>query len=143
MQVGHILKSKGSAVTTVTPETTVAEAIRTLSKKRIGAVLVVGADGKLSGILSERDIIHGLAEHGMRLLDMRVPEIMTKAVISCRPDNTVEELMREMTTRRIRHLPVLDDGRLSGIISIGDVVKSRLEELSAESDMLRNYIVGA
>ncbi|HYB10844.1 MAG TPA: CBS domain-containing protein [Alphaproteobacteria bacterium] len=143
MQVSHILKTKGSTVTTIAPEVTIAEAVRTLSKKRIGAVLVMGPDEKLQGILSERDIIHGLAEHGIRLLDMRAAELMTKAVVSCKPDNTVDEIMREMTNRRIRHLPVVEGGRLKGIISIGDVVKSRLEELSAESDMLRNYIAGA
>ncbi|HLI12201.1 MAG TPA: CBS domain-containing protein [Alphaproteobacteria bacterium] len=143
MQVAHILKSKGRTVHSVPPDTTIAEAARNLSKKRIGAVLVVGADGKVAGILSERDVIHGLAEHGARLLNMRVVEIMTKTVVSVTPAHTVDEIMREMTMRRIRHLPVFEDGELVGIISIGDVVKNRLEELSAESDMLRNYIAGA
>jgi CBS domain-containing protein len=106
-------------------------------------VLVTSGENEVAGILSERDVVHGLADHGARLLEMRVSEIMTKAVVTCAPDNTIEEIMREMTNRRIRHIPVLDSGRLCGIISIGDVVKNRLEELSAESDMLRNYIVGA
>ncbi|MFI4985947.1 MAG: CBS domain-containing protein [Alphaproteobacteria bacterium] len=143
MQVAQILKSKGAAVTTVTPDVKIEDALHTLSRRRIGAVLVVGADDKVAGILSERDIIHGLANHGPRVLAMSVSEIMTRSVVTCTPENTVEEIMREMTNRRIRHLPVLDGGRLAGIISIGDVVKNRLEELSAESDMLRNYIVGA
>ncbi len=143
MHVAQILKSKGTAVTTVSPDMRIAEAVRTLSRRRIGAVLAVGADGKLAGILSERDVIYGLAEHGERLLEMGVADIMTRSVVTCTPENTVEEIMREMTNRRIRHLPVLDGGRLAGIISIGDVVKNRLEELSAESDMLRNYIAGA
>jgi CBS domain-containing protein len=143
MQVAQILKTKGSAVTKVTPGTTITETVRTLSRRRIGAVLVEGADGEVAGILSERDIIHGLAEHGARLLEMQVAALMTKNVVSCTPEHTVDEIMREMTNRRIRHLPVLDNGKLIGIVSIGDVVKSRLEELSAESDMLRNYIVGA
>lgn len=143
MQVKHILKTKGSTVHSVPPETTIAEVVRTLSKKRIGAVLVRAADGSVSGILSERDIIHGLAEHGARLLETRASALMTKSVVCCAPENTVDEIMREMTNRRIRHLPVFDGEELVGIISIGDVVKSRLEELSAESDMLRNYIAGA
>lgn len=143
MQVAQILKTKGTTITSVTPETSIADAVKTLSRRHIGAVLVVAPDGALVGILSERDVVHGLAEHGARLLEMRVSEFMTKSVVTCTPDNTVEEIMREMTNRRFRHLPVLDKGRLAGIISIGDAVKSRLEELSAESDMLRNYIVGA
>lgn len=143
MQVAHILKGKGGAVTTVAPDVRIGDAIRTLSRRHIGAVLVMSGEDKVAGILSERDVIHGLAEHGQRLLDMRASDIMTKAVVTCSPDNSVEEIMRVMTDRRVRHIPVLDGGRLVGIISIGDVVKSRLEELSAESDLLRNYIVGA
>lgn len=143
MQVAQILKTKGSAVATVQPDLTIAEVARTLSKRRIGAVLVLAPDRSVAGILSERDIIHGLAEHGARLLDMRATEFMTKNVVCCSPESTVEEIMREMTNRRIRHLPVMNAGELVGIVSIGDVVKNRLEELSAESDMLRNYIVGA
>jgi len=143
MQVAQILKTKGGGITTVAPDVRIADAVRTLSRRHIGAVLVMSGEDKVAGILSERDIIHGLAEHGQRLLDMLVSDVMTKAVVTCSPDNTVEEIMREMTNRRVRHIPVLDGGRLVGIISIGDVVKSRLEELSAESDLLRNYIVGA
>ncbi|HUI18000.1 MAG TPA: CBS domain-containing protein [Alphaproteobacteria bacterium] len=143
MQVAQILKTKGRTVATVAPELRIAEVIDTLSRRRIGAVLVTSGEHEVAGILSERDLIHGLADHGARLLEMRVSEIMTKAVVTCTPDNTVEEIMREMTNRRIRHIPVLEGGRLCGIISIGDVVKNRLEELSAESDMLRSYIVGA
>jgi CBS domain-containing protein len=143
MQVSHILKAKGTAVHSVPPETTIGEVVHALSRRRVGAVLVLASDGRIAGIISERDIIHGLADHGARLLDLKVADIMTKAVVSCTPEHTVDEIMREMTNRRIRHLPVLKDGKLAGIISIGDVVKSRLEELSAESDMLRNYIVGA
>jgi CBS domain-containing protein len=143
MQVSHLLKTKGTAVTTVTPDVTIAEAIRTLSRRRIGAVLVVDAAGAVTGILSERDIVHGLAEHGNRLLEMRTSDLMTKTVVTCTPASTVDEIMRQMTNRRFRHMPVLDGGRLAGIISIGDVVKSRLEELANESDELRKYIVGA
>ena len=143
MQVAQILKTKGRTVTTVAPELRIAEVIDMLSRLRIGAVLVTRGESEVAGILSERDVIHGLADHGARLFEMRVSEIMTKDVVTCTPDNTIDEIMREMTNRRVRHIPVLEDGRLCGIISIGDVVKNRLEELSAESDMLRNYIVGA
>ena len=143
MQVSQILKTKGNAVTSVPPEMTLAEVIDTLARGRIGAVLVMKGGSEVAGILSERDVVRGLAEHGARLLDMRASELMTKSVVTCAPDNTVEEIMQEMTNRRTRHIPVLEGGRLRGIISIGDVVKNRLEELSAESDMLRNYIVGA
>jgi len=143
MQVSQILKTKGNAVTSVPPEMTLAEVIDTLARGRIGAVLVMKGGSEVAGILSERDVVRGLAEHGARLLDMRASELMTKSVVTCAPDNTVEEIMQEMTNSRTRHIPVLEGGRLRGIISIGDVVKNRLEELSAESDMLRNYIVGA
>jgi CBS domain-containing protein len=143
MHVAHILKTKGSSVYSVTPETSVADAIRTLSKRRVGALLALRAGRELAGILSERDIVHGLAEHGARLLEMRVDELMTRNVVSCASDDTVEDIMRQMTTRRVRHLPVIDDGALAGMVSIGDVVKSRLEELAAESDALRSYIAGA
>jgi CBS domain-containing protein len=143
MQVVHILKTKGSAVETIAPDTTVAEASRRLAARKIGAILVLGADDRVVGILSERDIARGVAEHGARLGELRVAALMTRNVVSCTPESTVDEIMREMTNRRIRHLPVLKDGKLAGIISIGDVVKSRLEELAAESDMLRNYIAGS
>lgn len=143
MQVVHILKTKGTAVHTVPPERTIGDVVRDLSRKRVGAMLVLANDDKIAGIISERDIIHGLADHGAQLLELKVADIMTKTVVNCTPEHTVDEIMREMTNRRIRHLPVLKEGKLAGIISIGDVVKARLEELSAESDMLRNYIVGA
>src|SRR5271168_460559 len=120
MQVAGILKTKGSAVTTVTPGMRIADAVRVLSKHRIGAVLVLGEDGKIAGILSERDIVRGLADHGERLHEMPVSEFMTKTVITCTLVDSVEEIMRQMTTRRVRHLPVLADGKLAGIVSIGD-----------------------
>jgi CBS domain-containing protein len=143
MHVAQILRTKGKAVTTVAPELRIAEVVETMTRRRIGAVLVTSGENEVAGILSERDVIQGLANRGAHLLEMRVSEIMTKEVVTCTPDNTVEEIMRVMTNRRVRHIPVLEGGRLCGIISIGDVVKNRLEELSAESDMLRNYIAGA
>jgi CBS domain-containing protein len=143
MQVNHLLILKDQAIETIAPDATIAEASRRLAEHKIGAVLVLGADRRIVGILSERDIVRGLDRSGAALLNMRVSELMTRNVVSCAPDDTVEEIMQEMTTRRIRHLPVLAQGRLVGIVSIGDVVKSRLEELTSESEALRSYIAGA
>ncbi|MBU6507069.1 MAG: CBS domain-containing protein, partial [Alphaproteobacteria bacterium] len=106
--------------------------------------LVVSADGhRLDGILSERDIVHALADRGTAVLDLRVDELMTRRVVSCTPTDTIAELMGEMTRRRIRHLPVVDRGRLVGLVSIGDVVKNRLEEMEFETTSLRQFIAGA
>ena len=141
MNVETILKSKGSRVVTIAPDETVARAVSVLEAHDIGA-LVVSADGvRVQGIVSERDIVRGLAMEGSGLLDRAVVEIMTREVYICAPDDTVAELMAKMTDRRIRHLPVLVDDRLRGIVSIGDVVKNRLGEIERETEALREYIV--
>lgn len=143
MNVNDILKAKGRDVATVAPDTTVTDAVRLLHRRGIGA-LVVSADGnRLDGILSERDIVHALAAHGAAVLDRRVVELMTRRVVTCTPNDTIAELMGEMTRRRIRHLPVVDRGRLAGLVSIGDVVKNRLEEMESETTSLRQFIAGA
>jgi CBS domain-containing protein len=143
MNVETILRNKGNWVATVRPDATLAEAIDILNRKRIGA-LVVSEDGEaVDGILSERDIVIALAEHGEDLLSRRVRNIMTPTVITCDPGDTVVELMAEMTNRRIRHFPVVADGRLCGIVSIGDLVKSRLDEVEFEANSLRSFIAGA
>jgi CBS domain-containing protein len=111
-----------------------------LTLERIGAAVVTGDEGTVVGIISERDIVHGLSERGADLLNMRVGDLMTRAVVTCRPEQSLEDIMREMTSSRIRHLPVLQDGEMVGIVSIGDVVKNRLEELEKESGALRDYI---
>lgn len=142
MNVEAILRSKGSGVATVPPGTTIAAAIRELRARGIGA-LVVSEDGRsVSGILSERDIVHALAEHGAELLKLTVDRLMTRRVVTCRPEDTVSELMARMTERRFRHLPVLKDGALCGIVSIGDLVKNRIEEVEFEADSLRHFIAG-
>jgi len=142
MNVEAILRSKGSGVATIPPETTIAAAIRELRSRGIGA-LVVSEDGhSVAGILSERDIVHALAEHGAELLKLTVDRLMTRRVVTCRPEDTVSELMARMTERRFRHLPVLKDGALCGIISIGDLVKNRIEEVEFEADSLRHFIAG-
>jgi len=140
MRVARILKAKGHKVVTTRLDTTIAELVRTLTLERIGAAVVTGDEGTVVGIISERDIVHGLSERGADLLNMRVEELMTRTVVTCRPEQSLEDIMREMTSSRIRHLPVLQDGEMVGIVSIGDVVKNRLEELEKESGALRDYI---
>ena len=137
MDVDGILRAKGARVVTIEPEASVAELVRVLRKERIGA-LVVSRDGQvIDGIVSERDIVRGLADHGAGVLGLAVRDVMTASVATCGPHDSVKQLMAQMTRRRIRHLPVVDDGRLAGIVSIGDVVKNRLEEMETETNVLR------
>jgi CBS domain-containing protein len=143
MNVETILHNKGRAVATIRPDDTVGAAIEALVSRNIGA-LVASDDGeRVDGILSERDIVRALASHGSGLLSLSVAEVMTRGVITCDPTESVSELMAEMTNRRIRHLPVVQDGRLCGIVSIGDVVKNRLDEIEYEAKSLRSFIAGA
>ncbi len=142
MKVRDMLAAKGDRVATVRPDATVETALHRLKLEGVGA-LVVSEDGeRVAGILSERDIVRGLPEHGAALLEMKIAGIMTRSVKTCGPDATVQDLMGEMTRSRFRHMPVVSDNRLCGIISIGDVVKNRLEELETETHVLRDYIVG-
>lgn len=142
MTVETILRLKGTDVVTASPDTTLADAARLLSRHRIGAV-VVSRDGQgVDGILSERDIVRALAEHGSAVLGAPVERVMTREVVTCAPGDRVESLMAVMTGKRIRHLPVVADGALRGMISIGDVVKSRIEEVEYEAQSLREYIAG-
>jgi CBS domain-containing protein len=143
MHVGRILKEKGSDVVTTEPERTIAETAKLLDRHRIGAVLVLGADGSVAGVLSERDVVRGIARHGERALSMAVRDLMTREVIVCEPKDTVQDVMGLMTHRRIRHVPVVEDGRLVGIVSIGDVVKGRLGDFEMEAESLRAYVQGA
>ncbi len=140
MNVETILAGKGRDVLTIEPDAVIADAVRLLGARGVGAV-VVSADGKIvAGILSERDIVHGLAEHGGALLDRRVDELMTRDVKSCSGRDTDQEVLALMTERRFRHLPVVEDGVLAGIVSIGDVVKSRLDGIAGEAEAMRDYI---
>lgn len=140
MLVSDLIKRKGSAVTKASPETTVATLLDLLAEHRIGAV-VVSADGGVDGIVSERDVVRALRTAGAALLDAPISTVMTSDVVVTGPGDTVEDMMRLMTDRRIRHVPVVtQDGRLAGIISIGDVVKSRIDELEADRDQLIGYI---
>ena len=140
MRISNLLAGKGDSVATITGDSTVTTAVDELRVHGVGA-LVVSSDGKhIDGIISERDIVRGLAAQHGGLLDQRVDSIMTSSVFTCSPDDDVELLMAAMTERRIRHVPVVSDGVLSGIISIGDVVKSRLAELEKDRKELVEYI---
>ncbi|MCG7579467.1 CBS domain-containing protein [Mycolicibacterium sp. OfavD-34-C] len=139
MRISDVLRNKGATVATITPETSVAGLLTELSVHNIGAMVVVSPDGVL-GIVSERDIVRKLHEMGGDLLRRPVSEIMTTLVATCGPDDTVDSLSALMTRNRVRHVPVVVDGRLSGIVSIGDVVKTRMEELEREQQQLQAYI---
>ncbi len=142
MLVETVLRAKGSGVVTTGPEVMVGEAAKLLSAHRIGALVVVDAgSGRVVGVFSERDIVRAMAEHGAKVLDMRVRDLMSTDVAVCSAEDSVESLMATMTNRRIRHLPVVKDGALTGIVTIGDVVKTRLEEATMEVDSLRSYVM--
>jgi CBS domain-containing protein len=142
MNVETILRNKGRRVSTIRSDATIADAVEMLRLNGIGA-LVVSDDGEgVDGILSERDIVFALVDDGAALLSQPVSEVMSRAVVTCQPHDSVAELMAEMTNRRIRHFPVVEDGRLCGIVSIGDVVKNRLDEIEFEASSLRSFIAG-
>lgn len=140
MQVRHILRNKGRDVVTTDGEATLSEAARLLARRRIGAVVVMDAKGRVSGILSERDIVRAVADNSVSALAQNVGRYMTRAVSTCSETDTVDELMETMTHGRFRHMPVVEDGRLCGIVSIGDVVKTCIEETTREAQSLREYI---
>ena len=140
MLIQRILSAKGGEVLTVPAATTVADAVAQLAEHRIGA-LVVSDDGEtVAGILSERDVVRALATERNKVLGRSVADLMTVEVFTCGPDATAEELMALMTEQRIRHVPIVADGKLAGIVSIGDVVKHRLGELENETQVLHEYI---
>ena len=138
-----ILKAKGADVVTVSSDTKISAVAGTMKDRVIGALVVTGDDAQLLGIISERDIVHGLVERGRDLVDARVGDLMTVDVLTCAPEDRITKLMARMTERRIRHLPVVEDGALCGIVSIGDVVKNRLDEIEAEASALREYVTTA
>ena len=142
MTVAAILRHKGSAVASVQPAQSIAEITGELARRRIGAAPVVDAAGALVGIISERDIVNALAHHGAAALDMPCSALMTRSLRTATLATTVEAAMRIMTEARFRHLPVLDGDRLIGIVSIGDVVKARLDQQASEVDSLKAYVTG-
>jgi CBS domain-containing protein len=148
MTVKTILSRKGDDVVTIEPTATLGDAVKMLDMHRIGAVVITGADHQILGILSERDVVRTLSHNvrvtgGCQLCDEPVEKVMTREVATCKQTDTVYELMERMTAGKFRHVPVVESGRLVGIISIGDVVKYRLDEMASESSALREYIATA
>ncbi len=140
MTVGIILARKGREVVTIDLSATLGEAAGLLAEKRIGAALILGADHRIAGIISERDVVQALAEAGAAALDLPVSRTMTRRVETCTEGEAVSSIMERMTLGKFRHMPVVDQGRLVGIISIGDVVKHRVHEMEHESRAMRDYI---
>jgi len=138
MKVDDILRGKGRDVETVRPDAKVLMAVHRLRMQNVGALVVAGEGARVDGVLSERDVVRGLNKHGAGLLDMDVGAVMSRNVPVCSPDDSLLFVMDQMTRTRNRHLPVVADGRLCGIVSIGDVVKHRLEEMELETNVLRD-----
>lgn len=143
MTVRFLLQRKAGDVVTISPDASLTEAVACLAEHRIGAVVAMSDMGRLEGILSERDLVRILAEKGPDILASPVSSVMTRAVVTCTPDESIPVIMERMTRGRFRHVPVVDGGKLLGIISIGDVVKHRVEEMERESAELRDYIMTA
>ncbi|WP_375484175.1 CBS domain-containing protein [uncultured Mycobacterium sp.] len=139
MRIRDVLRNKGAAVVTINPDATVTELLAALAEHNIGAMVVVGPDG-LEGIVSERDVVRELHTHGARVLSWPVAKIMTSVVATCTKADTVDAISALMTKNRVRHVPVVENGKLAGIVSIGDVVKTRIDELEAEHAQLQSYI---
>ena len=140
MIVKAILSAKGGDVISIDPTATLDTAVKTLAEHKIGALLVLGTDRRVIGILSERDIVRALAERGAGVLLEPLAQVMTRKVVTCSESDSVGVLMERMTTGKFRHLPVIEDDRVIGVVSIGDVVKHRLQEIEQESAALRDYI---
>ena len=143
MTVKTILSLKGGDVATIAPSASLATAAKLLAERRIGALVVIDAADRVAGMLSERDIVRALAERGAAALDERLDRAMTRSVVTCTEATTVSEIMKRMTAGRFRHVPVVELGRLAGIVSIGDVVKYRLTTMQRESQSMREYVLAA
>ena len=141
MFVSDILTQKGGLVFTVTPGTTVSQIAQQLSTRRVGSVLVMSGNDEVAGIVSERDLVRAMSLHGASALDLEARHIMTRDIVTCDPDDSIDQIMEIMTRGRFRHVPVVRHGELLGVISIGDVVKARLEETRHETEALKAYIV--
>jgi CBS domain-containing protein len=143
MTVKAILSTKGNETVTIEPIASVAAAAKQMADRRIGALVVTNATGEVVGIVSERDIVRVIAARGGDALDLSVESVMTRKVVSCTEADTVANLMERMTTGKFRHVPVIENGRLIGVVSIGDIVKHRLQEIEHESEAMRDYILTA
>ena len=139
MKVADILRVKGNNVFTVSPTSTLVTLVHRLKMEHVGAMIVTQDGMTIEGIISERDVTWGLAEHGADLLNLQVADLMTKSVFTCSPDDPIAAVAKIMTERRLRHLPVQLNGKLVGVVSIGDVVKHRLDELQLEANVMRDY----
>ena len=142
MNIDMILSRKGRAVLTVSASTTVVEAVHTMRNERVSALVVSENGATIDGIVSDRGLMNALADQGTAVLDRPLGDVMTREVFTCSPGESVGVIMAAMTNRRIRHIPVVEDGRLCGIVSIGDVVKNHLDEIQREASELREYIIG-
>lgn len=141
MKVADILSAKGNKVMTVRPTETIVMLAQRLRLEHVGA-MIVSEDGKaIEGMISERDVTHGVAQHGAELLNLHVSDLMTRGVITCSPSDTIADIAKIMTKRRVRHLPVQENGELIGIVSAGDVIKHRLDEMEMEANILRDYAI--
>lgn len=140
MLIAHVLRDKGAAIFTLSGEATLQEAARELNERRVGALIVQAASGEVIGVLSERDIVREVARRGASCLENRVGDIMSRNVVTAHPQETVDDCLARMTDRRFRHLPVLEDGRLVGVVSIGDLVKMRIAEADSAVESLQAYI---
>jgi CBS domain-containing protein len=143
MHVKNILSAKGGNVVSIEPTATLETAVRTLAEHKIGALLVLGPDRRIIGILSERDIVRVLAEQGASVLAQPLAQVMTRKVFTCSPAETIGVIMERMTAGKFRHVPVIEQDQIVGVVSIGDVVKYRLQEMEHESAALRDYIQSA
>ena len=141
--IDSVLAAKGRDVATISAEASLSQAAAELARRRIGALVVLGTEGAIAGILSERDLVRGLAEHGAALLQQGIDSLMTSEVVTVEPDVAVLSALGLMTKRRVRHLPVLSGESLVGIVSIGDLVKHRMERIEAEASAMRDYIQSA
>jgi len=140
MRVSNLLATKGHEVATISQERSVSDAVQMLKERRIGALIVTGADAPLAGIFSERDVVRAIAESGAAALDLKVADLMSSEVTTCDESTSVTDLMGLMTAKRIRHVPVVHEGQLVGMVSIGDVVKARFDELEHEKQDLLDYV---
>jgi CBS domain-containing protein len=143
MFVSDILTQKGARVFTIAPEASLADAVDMLATRRIGSVLVIDASGNIAGIISERDVVRAISNQGAAAMSLRVAAAMTTEVVICDPDDSIDQVMAVMTSGRFRHLPVVRHGELYGLVSIGDVVKARLEDARHEAEALKAYIVAS
>jgi CBS domain-containing protein len=140
MLIAHVLRDKGAVVYTVRAEQTLEDAARILHEKKVGALVVIAEDGAISGVMSERDIVREIALNGGKSLSDTVATVMSRDVVTAEPSETVDEGLGRMTERRIRHLPVMEGGRLIGVVSIGDLVKHRIAAVEAEAAAMQAYI---